>query len=276
MIKVEHSVFALPFALVSAFLAAEGVPHLSVLALIVAAMVTARSAAMAFNRFLDAEIDARNPRTASRSIPAGRLSKPFALGFTVVCIALFIAVCAALNPLALMLSPVVVLVLLGYSATKRFTSQSHFVLGAALGLAPIGAYVAVRGELAWDPIWLGLAVVGWTAGFDMIYACQDMEFDRKEGLQSIPARVGVQGALRFARVLHLFMLFGLTWLGVHWQIHPIYWLGMVLVALCLVVEHALVWNGDLSRINMAFFTMNGVVSLCYGAATITALVWSLH
>ncbi len=272
MIKIEHSVFALPFALASAFLAAGGLPEWRILGLVVIAMIAARSAAMAFNRFLDSEIDGQNPRTAMRSIPAGRLSRSFALGFTLVCLALFVFICARLNPLALVCSPLVILVLLGYSATKRFTRYSHFVLGLALGLAPVGAWVAVTGQLHWDPVLLGLAVAGWTAGFDMIYACQDIEFDREVGLHSIPARIGVKKTLLLSRSLHLAMICLLVYLGLHWSFHPVYWVGMTIVGLCIIYEHYLVWDGDLSKVDMAFFTMNGAISLIFGAATMTAAV----
>lgn len=272
MIKIEHSVFALPFALVSAFLAADGLPALPVLGLILAAMVLARSAAMAFNRYLDAAIDARNPRTVVRSIPAGRLTRGYALGFTIVCALLFVGVTWLLNPLALALSPVMLLVLLGYSATKRFTSSSHFVLGLALGLAPIGAWVAVAGEISTVSVWLCLAVLGWVAGFDVIYACQDMDFDRQEGLHSVPVRLGISGSLWLARMLHLAMFSLLVYLGFHLGLNNMYWFGIVVVAACLIYEHALVWGGNLDKVDMAFFTMNGVVSLVYGVVTITSII----
>lgn len=272
MIKVEHSVFALPFALASAFVAAAGVPEVRTLVLILVAMVSARSAAMAFNRYLDAEIDGRNPRTANRSIPAGRLGRGYALGFTVVCAAVFALSAYLLNPLTFALAPLALLVLLGYSATKRFTSLSHFALGLALGLAPVGAWVAVRGSFSWDPMVLGLAVLGWTAGFDLIYACQDVDFDRQEGLRSIPARIGVHRALMFARVLHLAMLGLLGLLGVYWHAHWVYWLGIGVVGVVLVYEHSLVRNDDLTRVDMAFFTLNGIVSLLFGGATVLAVV----
>lgn len=272
MIKIEHSIFAMPFALVAAFWAAQGWPSLPVLGLILLAMVFARSASMAFNRYLDADIDGRNPRTASRAIPAGRLSKGYALGFSMICALLFGIVCGFINPLALMLSPIFLLVLLGYSWSKRFTSLCHLLLGLALGLAPIGAWVAVTGQLSWVPVWLGMAVMGWTAGFDVIYACQDFEFDRREGLFSIPARLGVAGALLLSRILHCGMLILLIYLGVHLHQGLLYWLGIAMVTLLLVYEHGLVWGGNLSKVNMAFFTLNGMVSLLFGTMTIIGVI----
>ena len=273
MIKIEHSVFALPYALVSAFWAAGGWPSWQVMALILAAMVSARSAAMAFNRYLDADIDARNPRTTVRSIPAGRLSKKYALGFTVVCSGIFLAVTALINQLTFMLAPVFLLVLLGYSWTKRFTSLCHLLLGLALGLSPMGAWVAVTGTLSWVPVWLGAAVMTWTAGFDMIYACQDIDFDRKEGLFSVPANIGIAPTLIVARILHLIMLTILVWLGLQLEQSWFYWTGVVLVAVLLIYEHALVWGGNLEKVDVAFFTMNGLVSLLFGLMTIIGVLW---
>lgn len=272
MIKIEHSVFALPFALVAAFMAAGGVPNPVTLALIIAAMVCARSAAMAFNRWLDADIDARNPRTATRSIPAGRLSAGYTLGFTIVCGALFITCAWLLNPLALMLSPLVLAWLLGYSYTKRFTAFCHVWLGIALGLAPFGAWVAVAGSVDPLPLALGLAVTGWTAGFDIIYACQDYEFDRNHRLNSVPTRLGINGALLLSKFLHVAMIAVLIGIGVVRTLHPVYWLGLVIVVACLVYEHSLVRGGNLEKVDMAFFTMNGVVSLVFGLTTCLAVV----
>jgi len=272
MIKIEHSVFALPFALVSAFLAAGGLPQTKVLGLILVAMVCARSAAMAFNRYIDADMDSENPRTAIRSIPAGRLTRGYALGFTITTSLLFIATCWLLNPLALMLSPVVLLVLLGYSLTKRFTSLCHFFLGAALGLAPLGAWVAVTGAFSLIPLILGLAVLLWTAGFDIIYACQDIDFDRSQNLHSVPARLGLDRSLLLARLLHLIMVTTLCLLGVHLELGWLYWAGIALVVLCLGYEHSLVWGGKLDKVDMAFFLMNGVVSLVFGFTTIGSIL----
>ncbi len=272
MIKIEHSVFALPFALVSAFLAADGIPDLKTLILILVAMVSARSAAMAFNRYLDAEIDARNPRTQIRSIPAGRLSKSYVLAFTIGSIVVFVAACYFLNFLSWVLSPVVMLVLLGYSYTKRFTPLCHLVLGLALGLAPVGAWVAVTGTLDWIPVLLGVTVMFWTAGFDVIYACQDEAFDRQHKLHSIPVIIGVSNSLCLSRFLHLLTFILLMGFGYLLSFMWIYWAGLVLVGVTLFYEHYLVRGDDLSKVNMAFFTMNGVVSLVFGGMTIAALL----
>ncbi len=274
MIKIEHSIFALPFGLLSAFLAADGVPELRVLALVVGAMVAARSAAMAFNRYIDADIDAKNPRTAIRSIPAGRLTRTYAMGFTIVASLLFMFCAWLLNPLAFKLSPLMLVVLLGYSLTKRFTSYCHFVLGLALGLSPIGAWIAVTGQFHWTPVQIGIAVLCWVAGFDIIYACQDIDFDRQQGLSSVPARLGVRGSLNLSRALHLAMLALLCYIGANADLGWLYWLGVGLVVLCLIYEHSLVWDGDLSKVDMAFFTMNGVVSLVFGATTIGSVLLS--
>ncbi len=271
MIKIEHSVFALPFALAAAFLAADGPPASRILALIVIAMVCARAAAMAFNRLIDAELDARNPRTAIRAIPAGRLTKGYALGFTALSGALFIGAAYLLNPLAFRLSPLILAVLLGYSYTKRFTPLCHLILGLALGLSPLGAWIAVTGSVAWPPVLLGVAVLFWVAGFDIIYACQDVDFDRGARLRSIPAALGVKRALALSRLLHLIMLAIIAWFGAALDLGWLYWLGAALVALCLAYEHRLVWDGGLDKVDMAFFTMNGVVSLLYGAAVIAAV-----
>ncbi len=272
MIKVEHSIFALPFALVSTFIAAGGVPDLSVLVLILACMVLARSAAMTFNRFIDAEIDGKNPRTASRSIPAGRLSRAYALGFTLVSSLLFVCTTWFFNPLSFYLSPLILVVLLGYSITKRFTSSCHFVLGLALGLSPLGAWIAVRGAFDWLPVLLGIAVMCWVAGFDIIYAAQDIDFDRQEKLYSIPARLGVDRSLRLSRFLHLIMSFLIIIIGLKLDLGFLYWLGTILVVGCLAYEHALVRDGNLDKVDMAFFTMNGVVSLIFGATTIGSIL----
>jgi 4-hydroxybenzoate polyprenyltransferase len=271
MIRFSHSVFALPFALLSLVLAAGGVPPVRTIALVVAAMVLARSAAMAFNRVVDRGFDARNPRTAGRHLVTGALSVRFAVGFTVVCSALFVLCAALLNPTALILSPAVLAVLLGYSYLKRVTSAAHFGVGLALGLSPLGAWVAGAGGLVGDlsvPLVLGAAVTLWVAGFDVIYACQDADVDRREGLRALPARLGVPRALNAAALCHvlclvLFTLVGrLAGLGVAWGV------AVALAAALLLVEHALVKGGDLAKVNLAFFTVNGVVALCLGAAGI--------
>jgi 4-hydroxybenzoate polyprenyltransferase len=269
MIKWEHSIFALPFALTAALLAANGLPALHVLGWILVAMVAARSCAMAFNRWADADLDAANPRTRSRAIPAGKLSRQFVLGFTVLSALVFISAAAELNRLTLYLSPVVLMVLLGYSYTKRFTRWSHLVLGLALGLAPAAAWVAVRGNLDPRILVLTASVTLWVGGFDVLYACQDYEHDLAAGLRSLPQTVGIPAAFWAARLMHLCMLGLLIWFGKLFQFEWMGWLGVAAVAALLAYEHAIVSPRNLSRLNAAFFTMNGVIAmvfLCFVAA----------
>jgi 4-hydroxybenzoate polyprenyltransferase len=282
MIKIEHTLFALPFALLGAVLAARGfnargLPTLWQTLWITLAMVGARSAAMAFNRIADREYDAANPRTASRAIPAGRLSVSFVWAFTLASAALFFVSAAMLNRLALMLSPVALASVLLYSYAKRFTSLAHVVLGWCLCIAPTGAWVAVRGSIdSAVPLLLSLVVLLWTAGFDVLYACQDYDFDRRAGLHSIPARVGIRRALRVSRALHagafaaLAGLYFLTHLGAPALA------GVAATGALLVYQHSLVRSDDLSRLNAAFFTTNAFVSVILlatfgGAAFITRL-----
>lgn len=268
MIKFEHSVFALPFALTGALLAmrdagatlAEAWPKF---AWIVVAMVAARSAAMAFNRVVDAGIDARNPRTRSRHIPAGVLSRSFGWGFVAVSSAVFVLAARALNPLCLLLAPVALGVVFFYSFTKRFTSFSHVVLGFALGIAPAAAWIALRGELDPRILWLTAAVTCWTAGFDIIYSCQDFAFDREAGLFSLPRRLGIAGALRVSRALHVAMLGCLLALVHALALGPLAVAGVAVVAALLAYEHRLVKADDLSRVDAAFFTINGYVSVLF-------------
>jgi 4-hydroxybenzoate polyprenyltransferase len=274
-IKIAHSVFALPFALLSLFVASGGWPAVRVLLLVLLALVAARSAAMALNRLADARIDAANPRTRGRALPQGRVAPGAVAGFVAVSAGLFVLAAVLLNPLAGALAPVVLLVLLGYSFTKRFTPHSHFVLGLALALAPLGAWVAARGTLAGGlaaPLLLGGGVLLWTAGFDLIYACQDRDFDRGAGLHSIPARFGVAAALRLSTLLHVgaAALFG-AFLAVTGS-GALGWLGLALAGALLVHEHRIVRPDDLSRVNVAFFTLNGAVSLVFSALAITDLV----
>jgi 4-hydroxybenzoate polyprenyltransferase len=268
MIKFEHSIFALPFALTGALLAVrdaglDGRALWGKLAWIVVAMVGARSAAMAFNRLVDSDIDARNPRTTMRHIPAGLLSTGFAWGFVLVSSLVFIAAARELNTLCFRLAPVALGIVFFYSFTKRFTSFSHLVLGFALGVAPAAAWIAIRGSLDPRILWLTAAVTFWTAGFDVIYSCQDYEFDRDAELFSLPRRLGVAGALRVARGLHAAMLACLLMLIYTVQLGPISLLGVLVVAGLLVYEHRLVKADDLSRVNAAFFTMNGYVSVLF-------------
>ena len=267
-IKISHSVFALPFAISAAFIASEGLPSPGLLAKIVLAVVLARTAAMAFNRLADAEIDARNPRTAGRALPQGLLSRRFMAAAALLGSAGFVATSAWINTLAFRLSPVAVAILLGYSYTKRFTALSHVVLGAALGLSPLGAWIAVRGEFALVPALLGTAVLLWTAGFDVIYACQDRDFDVRAGLHSLPRTLGLRGALRIARLFHagtLAFLVAVGWVG---GLGAPYYAGVALVLALLLYEHSLVRADDLSRVNVAFFTLNGLVSLVFMAAVV--------
>jgi 4-hydroxybenzoate polyprenyltransferase len=263
MIKWEHSIFALPFALTATLLAAHGLPAARTVIWILVAMVAARSCAMAFNRWADAELDAANPRTKSRAIPAGLLSRGFVLGFTLLAGLVFVLAAAALNRLTLYLSPLVLVVLLGYSYTKRVTRWSHLVLGLALGLAPTAAWIAVRGTLDLRILVLTCAVTLWVGGFDVLYACQDYEHDRAAGLHSLPQAIGIPAAFWAARLMHLVMLGLLVWFGklFHFQIAG--WLGIAAVALLLGYEHSLVSPRDLRRLNAAFFTMNGVIATVF-------------
>ncbi len=263
MIKWEHSVFALPFALTAALLAAHGLPAWRTLGWILVAMVAARSMAMAFNRWADAELDAANPRTRNRAIPAGLLSKSFVLGFTAVMAAGFVIAAAELNRFTLILSPLVLLVLLGYSFMKRFTRWSHLVLGLALGLAPAAAWIAVTGGLDPRILVLTAAVTLWVGGFDVLYACQDFEHDRAAGLFSLPKAIGIPAAFWAARLMHLAMLALLAWFAVLFRFATVGWIGIAAVAALLGYEHAIVSPRDLGRLNAAFFTMNGVIAMVF-------------
>lgn len=268
MIKFEHSVFALPFALTGALLAFRqthlpGRVFVGKLIWIVIAMVGARSAAMAFNRILDADIDARNPRTRARHIPAGILSKSFAWGFVMISVLVFLVAARALNPLCFKLAPPTLAVLFFYSFTKRFTTFSHLILGFSLGLAPAAAWVAVSGSLDPRILWLTAAVTFWTAGFDIIYSCQDYEFDHGEGLFSLPRRFGIGGALWIARLFHVTMIGCLIALSMTFQLGWLSLVGIAAIVLLLAYEHSLVKAGDLSRVDAAFFTVNGYVSVLF-------------
>ncbi|HLQ49880.1 MAG TPA: UbiA-like polyprenyltransferase [Terriglobales bacterium] len=263
MIKWEHSVFALPFALCGAMLAARGWPTAWQLAWIAVAMIGARSAAMAFNRLVDADIDAANPRTKMRAIPAGALSRKFVVVFVAVSAALLMLAAWRLNRLAFYLSPVALAVVLLYSFTKRFTRWSHLVLGFALGIAPAAAWIAVRGSLDPRILLLTAAVTFWVAGFDVLYACQDYDFDRQSGLYSIPRFMGISKALWIARVLHLVMLALLAALVVVFGLGKFALAGVIVVAVLLLYEHSLVRAHDLSKLNAAFFTMNGVIAVVF-------------
>ena len=263
MIKWEHSIFALPFALCGAMLAAGGFPTIHQLAWIIVAMIAARSAAMAFNRWADASIDAANPRTSTRALPAGHLSPAFVVTFVVVSSALFILAASQLNRLALWLSPVALAVLLFYSYTKRFTRWSHLVLGFALGIAPAAAWIAVRGSLDPRILLLTAAVTFWVGGFDVLYACQDLDFDRQTGLHSIPRYLGIRRALWVARAFHVIMLALLVALLWSFGLGKVAVVGVAVVAALLAYEHSLVSADDLSKLNAAFFTLNGVISVLF-------------
>ena len=272
MIKFEHTVFALPFAIMSAFIASDGFPPLDKCGWILLAMVGARSCAMAFNRLADAKIDGENPRTAMRAIPAGLITTGSVWIFTIVSAALLVFSAYKLNPLAFALSPLALGVTMGYSYTKRFTSLSHFWLGLSLSIAPIGAWIAVKGRFDWIPMLLGLSVLLWTAGFDIIYACQDFEFDRRTRLHSIPARFGIRWALRLSSALHLITVAILVGLTVLTNLGILYLIGVVIVTFILIYEHAIVRPNDLSRVNLAFFTLNGMVSLVLSVLSVADLL----
>jgi len=269
MIRFEHSVFALPFALTGALLAwrdaggraARGLP--AALLWIVAAMVCARSAAMGFNRLVDARIDARNPRTRTRHLPTGVLSRGFAWVFVAAASALFVVAAGQLNRLCLELSPVALAVVFFYSFTKRFTSFSHLVLGFSLGMAPAAAWIAVRGSLDPRILWLTAAVTCWTAGFDVIYSCQDYQFDCAERLFSLPRALGIARALRVAQAMHAAMLICLLVLVRTLHLGALSVAGVAVIAGLLIYEHSLVKPNDLSKVNAAFFTMNGYVSVLF-------------
>lgn len=263
MIKWEHSVFALPFALCGAMLAASGLPTAHQLFWIVIAMFAARSAAMAFNRLADASIDAANPRTSTRALPAGQLSSTFVASFVVVSCLIFILAASQLNRLTLWLSPVALAVLLLYSYTKRFTRFSHLVLGFALGMAPSAAWIAVRGSLDPRILLLTAAVTFWVAGFDVLYACQDFQFDCDAGLHSIPRHIGIGPALWIARAFHLVMLMLLVALLPAFALGKLAAAGVVAVMLLLIYEHSLVKPDDLAKLNAAFFAMNGIISVVF-------------
>lgn len=261
LIKFSHTLFSFPFAVMSAFLAADGLPGLKQLLLILAALITARSAAMSFNRLVDTAYDTHNPRTAYRVDLQKKIGRRYLWVFTILCIVLFVFCAWMLNQLAFFMSPLAVLIIFGYSYTKRFTHFSHFILGLALGLSPIGAWVGIQGTLTATPFLLAFAVVLWTAGFDIIYACQDLEHDVKWGLYSIPKKLGIRGALILSAILHLFMVGVLLIVSRYTGLGVVYTIGVCIVAALLFYEHSLVKPKDLSRINTAFFTVNGIISV---------------
>ncbi|TDJ52211.1 MAG: 4-hydroxybenzoate octaprenyltransferase [Nitrospina sp.] len=272
-IKIQHTVFALPFAVMSAFLAAEGLPEWKTLGWILVAMFGARNSAMAFNRMVDAKLDANNPRTSNRALPAGKLTLTQYAVFLVLSSALLIGASYMLNPLAFYLSPVALAIVFFYSITKRFTVWSHIYLGFALACAPVGAWVAVKEEISLVSLILGAAVVFWLTGFDIIYSCLDVEADHKSDLYSIPRRFGVDRALKIAYGTHALMIFFL--LGVLW--HPavgvLYGIGVIAVAGLLVYEHSLVKSDDLSKVNFAFFNVNGMIGIGLMCVVIADVIW---
>lgn len=270
-IKISHSIFALPFALLSTFLAAGGFPKPGQIGLILVCMLSARTMAMAMNRLLDADIDSRNPRTRNRAIPGGQLSRTFVIGAILMCVVLFMSATVLFrtiyhNPWPLILGAPVLLFLSAYPFLKRFTRLCHYYLGIALALAPMCAWIAITGHLAPPPIWMALAVASWTAGFDIIYACQDYDSDIEQRVFSIPAEFGIGRALWIARVTHLFSFAMLIQIG--FSAHPplglLYFIGVGLAGILLCIEHSLVKPTDLSKIGLAFFTINGIISVVLG------------
>jgi len=268
MVKFSHTVFALPFAFTGAVLAAGGLPTLYQIFWIVMAMVGARTAAMGLNRVIDADIDAENPRTRSRAIPAGLIGKGGVAVFILLALALMLYAAYRLNTLCLYLSPVAIFFLLLYSYCKRFTSLAHIVLGICLAGAPVGAWIAIRGSVGLPAILLGLAVLFWVAGFDILYALQDLEFDRRRGLHSIPVRLGVSGSLWTARLFHTVMVALLLLLGFQLGLGALYGFGLAAVAGMLLYEHWLLRGGDLDKIDAAFLNMNGYISVTIFAFTL--------
>lgn len=278
MIKFEHTVFALPFALMAAFVAAHGdssrsAPSWTQILWILVAMVGARSAAMAFNRIADARLDALNPRTKNRAIPAGLLSIGQVAVFNVIAALLLVLAAWRLNPLAFALSPLALLIVLGYSLTKRFTAFSHAFLGLALGIAPVGAWIAISGRIDLPPILLGAAVLFWLFGFDIIYALQDTDFDRKVGLHSIPAQLGNARALVISRLGHAAMVCLLAAFGVAAHLHAFYFAGVIFTAILVAYEQSLVKADDLSKLNFAFFNLNGYISVGLLLFTLRDVLW---
>jgi len=268
LIRFSHSIFAIPFALIGFFLAETGpegpIPVSWIkFILMLACMVFARSAAMSFNRYLDRDIDAKNPRNQNREIPKGIISPKQALIYTLVNAFLFIVCTAFINTLCLALSPVALFVVLGYSFTKRFTSLCHFVLGLGLALAPIGAYLVVTGHFALLPVLFSLSVLTWVSGFDILYALPDEEFDKKENLHSIPALLGKPGAILLTRILHTLSAGFIILAGIIGHFHALYWIGVLFYAGLLVYQNLIVKPQDLSKLNLAFFTLNGIASLVF-------------
>ncbi|NIG57242.1 UbiA-like polyprenyltransferase [Chitinophaga sp. Cy-1792] len=275
LVKFSHTIFAMPFALIGFFMAITqggGSFSWATFGLVIACMVFARSAAMAFNRWLDVDIDKLNPRTAKREIPAGIITPKNALIFIIVNVLLFIGTTSFINPICLYLSPVALLVVLGYSYTKRFTALCHMVLGVGLSLAPIGAYLAVTGQFAVLPVLVSCLVLCWVSGFDIIYSLQDEDFDKSQHLNSIPAWLGLPGALRFSEVLHIIAAALVITIGLHGHFHWIYWIGAAVFISMLISQHMLVKPHDLSRINIMFMTTNGIASVVFAIFAIADML----
>jgi len=273
-IKIQHTVFALPFAIISAFIAAGGFPETNKMLWILVCMLGARSSAMAFNRIVDVRFDVKNPRTQDRALPAGRVDIKSYWLFLIASSALFVFAAGMLNLLALYLSPLALLIVFFYSFTKRFTAYSHFWLGLAISIAPIGAWVAIREEISFSSLIIGVAVVFWLVGFDILYSCMDVEFDRRSGLKSIPQKFGIENALRIALISHVMMVVFLLGLLLFVdELGFLYFAGVVIVTGLLFYEHYLVRPDDLSKINIAFFNMNGMISIGLMIFVIIDCIW---
>ena len=272
-VKFEHTIFALPFAYMGAILAEKGIPPLSKWVWITLAMIGARTAGMSLNRIIDREMDAKNPRTKDRALQKGTIRLSRAKLLVVFSILLLVFAAWRLNPLCLILSPVALFFLATYSYMKRFSWTTHFVLGGVLACAPVGGWLAVRGHFALLPLFLGGVVLFWVAGFDVIYTCQDVSFDREAGIHSLPVRMGIEGALFFSTVFHLISLLFLLGVGVLEHLGFIFWIGWMVVSLILLIEHWMISPRDLSRVNQAFFVMNGWVSVVLFAAIFVDSVW---
>lgn len=276
MIKFEHTIFALPFAYLGAFLAYKKVPTAGQVFWITMAMVGARTAAMALNRLIDRHLDAGNPRTANRALPKGLLSIGETLLYIVLSFALLLVSAAQLNPLCVKLMPVAVFFLVFYSYTKRFTWACHLVLGITDGLAPLGGWIAITGKFSWEAIFLFIAVSTWIGGFDVIYACQDYEFDKNNGLHSIPVRFGMRNGLIISGLLHLLTVLFFVLLGINLQLGLFYWTGLLVSVFVLIYEHTLVKPNDLSRMNAAFFNLNSVISGIMFAFTLAEIIFKVR
>lgn len=275
LVKFSHTIFALPFALVGFFMAIRQQPQFDwyLLLYVILCMVFARNAAMGFNRYLDRDIDKENPRTAVREIPAGLLSPKSVLLFVIINSIAFVTVTYFINTLTLLLSPVALLVVLGYSYTKRFTSLCHFVLGAGLALAPIGAYLAVTAQFDTAPLLFSFVVFFWVSGFDIIYALQDEEFDKEKGLSSVPSILGKERSLQFSEFLHLLTASLLVTINFIGEFSDLYWIGVAAFVGLLAYQHTLVKPNDLSKVNLAFFTTNGIASVVFASITILSMYY---